>query len=136
MARRREQQRPQNRKAANENVPSVAARVVARKAREREANKILRGNAEIAKQLEKAAASRSRIRNMDVWDQITNLLMREAAAALRQSDRIRPDDLRLEDPAKLFELDQARRVAYERRNPPPRGRPTSRSSLRRAPTRR
>ena len=39
--------------------------------------------------------------------------MSEAAAALRQSDRIRPDDLRLEDPAKLFELDQARRAALK-----------------------
>ena len=94
-----------------ERVPSVAARVVHRKARERAATKIIRGNTEIAKDLERQVGFTSRSRNLH--DQIRALLMSEAAAALRQSDRIRPDDLRLEDPAKLFELDQARRAGLK-----------------------
>ena len=98
---KRKKTKPYRKAEPTERVPSVAARVVHRKARERAENKIIRGNTEIAKDLERQAGFTSRSR--DLHDQIRVLLMREAAAALRQSDRIRPDDLRLEDPAKLFE---------------------------------
>ena len=108
---KRKKTKPYRETAPTERVPSVAARVVHRKARERAANKIIRGNTEIAKDPERQVGFTSRSR--DLHDQIRELLLSEAAAALRQSDRIRPDDPRLEDPAKLFELDQARRAALK-----------------------
>ena len=97
--------KPQRRAEPSDYVPSSAAKIVYQKARDREANKILRGNTQIANNLERQAGFS--FRKPDLHDRIAALLMREAAAALRQSDRVRPD-LPLDYSAKPDELDEAR----------------------------